>query len=82
MRLASSSARSVALARCILQTAGFHHIRIFTRSSSRPNVTTRSAVFVNDFEGAASMQVSSFFAPVGAPITGLLLGIWWQTRKR
>jgi len=37
---------------------------------------------VNDFEGAASMQVAFFFAPLGGLITGLLLGIWWQTRKR
>jgi hypothetical protein len=39
-------------------------------------------VHVNDFEGAATMQVGFFFAPVGALLTGLLLGIWWQTRKR
>ncbi len=41
-----------------------------------------SLVRVNDFEGAASMQVAFFFAPVGGLLTGLLLGIWWQTHKR
>ena len=39
-------------------------------------------VRVNGFEGAVAMQVAFFFAPVGGLITGLLLGIWWQTRKR
>ncbi len=39
-------------------------------------------VGVNDFEGAASMQVAFFFAPVGGSLTGLLLGSWWQTHKR
>ncbi len=39
-------------------------------------------VQVNDFEGAASMQVGFFFAPIGGLLTGLLFGIWWQTRKR
>jgi hypothetical protein len=37
---------------------------------------------VSDFEGAASMQVAFFFAPLGALITGLVLGIWLQARRR
>jgi hypothetical protein len=38
-------------------------------------------VHVSDFEGAVSMQVGFFFAPIGGLLTGLLLGIWWQTRR-
>jgi hypothetical protein len=35
-----------------------------------------------DFEGAASMQVAFFFAPLCGVLAGLALGIWWQARKR
>jgi hypothetical protein len=38
-------------------------------------------VDVSDFEGAASMQVAFFFAPLGGLVTGIGLGIWWQTRN-
>ena len=41
-----------------------------------------NVVHVTDFEGAASMQVAFFFAPLGALITGLVLGIWLQARRR
>jgi H+/Cl- antiporter ClcA len=34
------------------------------------------------FEGAVAMQVAFFFAPAGGLLTGLALGIYWQTNKR
>jgi hypothetical protein len=45
-------------------------------------VAYTNLVGVRDFEGAASMQVAFFFAPLGGIIAGLVLGIWWQTRQR
>jgi hypothetical protein len=45
-------------------------------------VAYTNLVHVSDFEGAASMQVAFFFAPLGALITGLVLGIWLQARRR
>ena len=37
---------------------------------------------VRNFEVAGAMQVAFFFAPLGGLLAGLVLGIWWQTRKR
>jgi hypothetical protein len=45
-------------------------------------VAYTNLVAVGDFEGAASMQVAFFFAPLGGLLTGLSLVIWWQMRKR
>jgi hypothetical protein len=45
-------------------------------------VAYTNLVHVSDFEGAASMQVVFFFATLGALLTGLSLGIWWQMRER
>jgi hypothetical protein len=45
-------------------------------------VAYTNLVRFRDFEGAASMQVAFFFAPLGALIAGLALGLWWQVRKR
>ena len=45
-------------------------------------VAYTNLVNVRDFEGAASMQVAFFFAPLAGLLTGLVLGIWWQRRKR
>ena len=39
-------------------------------------------VHVSDFEGAASMQVAFFFAPLGGLLLGVVVGIWLQLRKR
>jgi hypothetical protein len=45
-------------------------------------VAYTNLVNVRDLEGSASMQVAFFFAPLGGLLTGLVFGIWWQTRKR
>ncbi len=45
-------------------------------------VAYTNLVDFRDFEGAATMQIAFFFAPMGALFTGLVLGIWWQKRKR
>jgi hypothetical protein len=45
-------------------------------------VAYTNIVRVSNFEGAAAMQVAFFFAPLGGLLTGLVLGILWQTRRR
>ena len=45
-------------------------------------VAYTNLVHVRDFEGAASMGVASFYAPLGGLLTGGALGIWWQMRNR
>ena len=45
-------------------------------------VAYTNLVHARDFEGAASMQVAFFFAPLGGLLTGSALGVWWQMRKR
>ena len=45
-------------------------------------VAYTNLIHIRDFEGAASMGVAFFFAPLGGLIAGLVFGISWQFRKR
>ncbi len=44
-------------------------------------VALSNIVRVRDFEGAASMQVAFFFAPLGGLVCAIALGAWLQRRK-
>ena len=45
-------------------------------------VAYTNVVAHRDFEGAASMQVAFFFAPLGGIVMGVALGLWFQLRSR
>ena len=44
-------------------------------------VAFTSVFAYRDFEGAATMQVAFFFAPLGAIVLGLVLAFWFQSRQ-